>query len=68
MVSVHAHTSMLQASLKDDTTAINVTPKPSTFDILTRLFGRPNSADNFAVFRHRPADQIGDTLADPRKN
>jgi hypothetical protein len=58
----------LQASLKDDTTTINKTPKPSTFDILTRLFALPNSVDNFAVTRHRPADQIGDTQADPRKN
>ena len=49
-----AGTQMLQASLTDDTTTINQTTNPSTFDILTRLFERPNSVDNFAVFRHRP--------------
>jgi hypothetical protein len=25
-------------------------------------------AENFVVSRHRPADQLGDTQADPRKN
>ena len=63
-----AYIRLLQASLTDDTTTTNGTPKPSTFDILTRLFGRPNSVDNFAVSRHKPADHLGDTLADPRKN
>ena len=59
---------ILGAETLDDTTTINETPKPSTFDILTRLFEQPYSADNFAVSRHRPTDQLGDTQADPRKN
>jgi len=32
---------MLQASLADDTTTINLIAKQSIFDILTRLSGQP---------------------------
>jgi hypothetical protein len=43
------HRLPLQASLKDDTNAINETSEPSDFDILTK-----QRTDDFALTRHRP--------------